>query len=45
LRSIPNDAIRRVRPEPVSTMPSGLLNALSEDEVKDLIAYLLAPAR
>jgi putative heme-binding domain-containing protein len=44
-RSIPNDAIRRVRPEPVSTMPSGLLNALNEDEVKDLIAYLLAPAR
>jgi putative heme-binding domain-containing protein len=35
-----NDAIRKATAHPVSTMPSGLLNALNEDELLDLIAYL-----
>jgi putative heme-binding domain-containing protein len=30
------------KPSPVSVMPEGLLKALSEDEVLDLIAYLLS---
>jgi putative heme-binding domain-containing protein len=40
--TVPNDQVRSVRPEPVSTMPSGLLNALNEDELLDLLAYLVA---
>jgi putative heme-binding domain-containing protein len=42
---IPADAIRRVRPVPVSTMPSGLLDSLGPEEVRDLVAYLLATGR
>ncbi len=37
---VPNATIRRTRAEPVSTMPSGLLNALNEEELLDLLAYL-----
>jgi putative heme-binding domain-containing protein len=46
--AIPAESIRRIRPEPVSTMPPGLLNPLNEDELRDLIAYLVgegAPSR
>jgi putative heme-binding domain-containing protein len=35
------DSIRHRRPEPVSTMPPGLLNPLNEDELRDLLAYLV----
>ncbi len=37
---IANAEIRRVTPVPLSTMPSGLLNALNERELRDLLAYL-----
>ena len=42
LRTISNSEIKEVTPLPVSTMPPGLLTALNEDEVLDLIAYLMA---
>jgi putative heme-binding domain-containing protein len=37
---VPNSEIHKATAHPVSTMPSGLLNALNEDELLDLIAYL-----
>ncbi len=40
--TVPNDTIRHLRAEPVSTMPPGLLNPLNEDELLDLLAYLVA---
>lgn len=40
--AVPNESILRTRAEPVSTMPSGLLNALNEDELLDLVAYLVS---
>ena len=43
--AIDNDAIRRIRPEPVSTMPSGLLDPLNEEELLDLLAYLVSGGR
>jgi putative heme-binding domain-containing protein len=43
--AVPNGEVRRERAEPVSTMPSGLLNALNEDELLDLVAYLVAGGR
>ena len=38
--SAPTSSILRTRAEPVSTMPSGLLDALNEEELLDLVAYL-----
>ena len=38
--SVTNGAIRKSIAQPVSTMPSELLNALNEDELLDLVAYL-----
>ena len=34
--------IEEITPSPVSMMPEGLLNTLKEDEVLDLMAYLLS---
>jgi putative heme-binding domain-containing protein len=34
--------IEEIKPSPVSMMPEGLLNTLKEDEVLDLMAYLLS---
>jgi putative heme-binding domain-containing protein len=34
--------VEEVKPSPVSLMPAGLLNALNDDEVLDLLAYLLS---
>ena len=42
--AVPNDTIRKAIAHPVSTMPSGLLNALNEDELLDLVAYLKGAA-
>jgi putative heme-binding domain-containing protein len=39
--TVPNDAILRSRAEPLSTMPTGLLNTLNEDELLNLIAYMV----
>ena len=40
-RSVPTETIKSMRAEPVSTMPPGLLNALNEKELLDLLAYLV----
>lgn len=40
--AVENTSIRSTRAEPVSTMPSGLLNALNEEELLDLIGYLVS---
>ena len=34
--------VKEVRPSKLSPMPEGLLNVLREDEVLDLLAYLLS---
>lgn len=41
-QSIRNSEIDRITPLPVSTMPPGLLNTLNEEEVLNLLAYLVA---
>ncbi|MEZ5975597.1 MAG: family 16 glycoside hydrolase [Planctomycetota bacterium] len=39
---IPRDQVARVERLPISPMPPGLVNALGEEELKDLLAYLLS---
>jgi len=34
--------LKEMKPSPVSMMPPGLMNTLSEDDVLDLLAYLLS---
>jgi putative heme-binding domain-containing protein len=36
------DDIEDIKPSPVSQMPTGLVDTLSADELKDLLAYLMA---
>ena len=36
------DDIERSEPSKISQMPTGLINGLNEEELKDLIAYLLS---
>jgi putative heme-binding domain-containing protein len=43
--SIPRNEIENQSPSKVSTMPMGLLNTLSSDEILDLIAFLRAGGR
>ena len=38
---IERNDIGEIKPSPVSPMPPGLINRLNEDELKDLLAYLL----
>ena len=38
---IPLDDVASVAPSPQSPMPAGLLNRLSADEIKDLLAFVL----
>jgi putative heme-binding domain-containing protein len=38
---IERNDIKSVRPSPVSPMPPGMINRLNEEELKDLLAYLL----
>ena len=40
--NVKRDEIEEIKTSEVSLMPSGLLNSLTEDEVQDLVAYLLA---
>ena len=40
--SIDRRTVEETKPSPVSMMPEGLLNTLHEDEVLDLVAYLLS---
>ena len=35
-------AVKSVTASPVSQMPPGLINALNENELADLVAYLLS---
>ncbi|WP_090601991.1 c-type cytochrome [Parapedobacter koreensis] len=42
LREIPKNDVKEMRVSKVSTMPPGTLNVLNEEELKDLIAYLMA---
>ena len=39
---IPRDEIEEIAPSTVSMMPSGLLNSLHQDEILDLMAFLLS---
>ena len=39
---IERNQIKGIKPSPVSPMPPGLVNRLNPDELKDLLAYLLA---
>jgi hypothetical protein len=42
MTSINRNAIEVMEPSKTSMMPEGLLNTLSEEEIKDLMAYLLS---
>jgi putative heme-binding domain-containing protein len=42
--AVPNNLITSEQALPVSIMPSGLVNALNEDELLDLVAYLISGA-
>ena len=45
-RAVPRGEISSFTPSPVSLMPPGLLNGLSEEQRKDLFIFLLtAPPR
>jgi putative heme-binding domain-containing protein len=43
--SVDQTRVEDMKPSPISMMPEGLLNTLNEDEVKDLLAYLLSRGR
>ncbi len=40
--NVRREDIEEIQPSKVSPMPAGLLNSLTEDEILDLVAYLLA---
>jgi putative heme-binding domain-containing protein len=42
LVSLDAKQVEEIKPSPVSMMPEGLLNSLHDDEILDLVAYLLA---
>ena len=42
IREIPKAEVRRVSISKVSMMPPGMINSLNKEELKDLIAYLIA---
>jgi putative heme-binding domain-containing protein len=42
---VPRDEVEEVRASPSSMMPEGLLDQLSESEVRDLVAYLGSKAQ
>ncbi|MBY5959625.1 c-type cytochrome [Membranicola marinus] len=42
VREVPKSDVRRVSLSTISMMPPGMVNSLNEEELKDLIAYLLA---
>ncbi|MEJ7644525.1 MAG: heme-binding protein [Chryseolinea sp.] len=42
VRDIPKDQVVRSIPSEVSPMPPGTINRLNEDELKDLLAYLMS---
>jgi putative heme-binding domain-containing protein len=42
---VPRDEVEEVRASPSSMMPEGLLEALTVDEVRDLVAYLASKSQ
>ncbi|XZE33163.1 ThuA domain-containing protein [Pirellulaceae bacterium SH501] len=44
LRSLPKDLVRSKQPIKQSLMPSGLVDDLSNEDLRDLMTYLLTPA-
>jgi hypothetical protein len=40
--TLPRSEIEELRPTNVSLMPDGLLNNLTPDQVRDLVAYLMS---
>jgi putative heme-binding domain-containing protein len=42
---IPRNELKSMTQTELSMMPEGLLQAISEDEVRDLLAYLRSPAQ
>ena len=42
---IPKGDVESVHVSEISMMPEGLLGGLSDEEVRDLIGYLMAPAQ
>ncbi|MEC3879036.1 c-type cytochrome [Parapedobacter sp. 10938] len=42
LREIPKNEVAEIRESKISTMPPGTLNVLNPEELKDLMAYLMA---
>jgi len=42
--SIPKGKIKERMTSPISLMPDGLLSGLTQQEIADLLAFLLAPA-
>ena len=42
IRVIPKDQVTDKKYSTISSMPGGMINMLNEDELKDLLAYLIA---
>lgn len=42
---IPVDQVAKVVPSPLSPMPAGLLNRMSKEEIRDLVAFLLGEGK
>ena len=42
MTTVNRNQVEEIKPSPVSMMPEGLLNTLKEDEVLDLLAYVLS---
>ena len=42
IRAIPKDQVTDKKYSTISSMPEGMINILNEDELKDLLAYLIA---
>src|SRR5690606_10893684 len=40
-RKVSRKSVASIEPSPVSPMPGGLINRLNDDELRDLLAYLL----
>lgn len=40
--TIPRDRLKRLEASPISIMPEGLLDALTEQQVRDLLSYVMA---
>jgi putative heme-binding domain-containing protein len=38
---LPRSEVKSIKPSPVSPMPPGLINTLNEEELRDLLGYLL----